>query len=277
MVSRKYQLFGSEAEFYLEAEEAMSEPIMEEAYTLALKLQKIFNIYDESSEISLLNKKRKIKASKELIEVLHAALEFCELSGGEYDISRGKQFLQRKKGEQIELLSCSYRDIEIKDNNVILLNEDVWVDLGSIAKGYITEKICDFFLEQGIDSGYIDARGDLRVFGEELAVGVQHPRKGELLLSIKVKDRGVATSGDYNQYYKNYDSSHILNQKEIISATVVADDLTWADACATILMVCAPAVREKIMKKAGFPALIVDKDLNIKQYNGFEKLVINEN
>ena len=276
MIGRKYTLFGSEAEFYVDAEEFIAEPLMKDAYALALRLQKIFNIYDESSEISMLNRNRQIKASPEMIEVLSTALKLCELSGGEYDISLGKQFLQRKNGQELTVRKCSYKDIQIDGDTIRLLHDDAWLDLGSIAKGYIGERICLFFQEQGIVSGYIDARGDLRIFGEPMYIDVQHPRNNGMLLSIKVKDKGVATSGDYNQYNKSYDSSHILNKKEIISATVISDDLMHADAYATILMVCDPDTRERIIIDAGYHALTIDKDLNIKYYNGFENIVINK-
>ena len=72
---RKYRLFGSEVEFFLDASEVVAEPIMDEAYVLALKLQKIFNIYDENSEISALNRNKKITASPELVEVLKKAMK----------------------------------------------------------------------------------------------------------------------------------------------------------------------------------------------------------
>jgi thiamine biosynthesis lipoprotein len=270
MVSGKYSLFGSEVEFYLDADELFSEPALNDAYAYALRLQKIFNIYDPNSELSRLNKERHIKASRELLEVMNKALKLCKLSDGEYDISLGKQFLQRKKGQQLTGVSCSYEDIEI------LHNADVLVDLGSIAKGYIAENVAKFFIEQGIESGYVDARGDIRIFGDELEVGVQHPRTDGIICTVRVKDKGVATSGDYKQYVEEYSRSHILNQKDIISATVVADSLMDADAYATIMMVCSHDVREHLIVDSGFPTMIIDKDLNVHYYNGFEGLIIHE-
>jgi thiamine biosynthesis lipoprotein len=280
MSVQKYKLFGSEVEFFLDTSETVAAPIMDEAYDLSLKLQKIFNIYDESSELSMLNRQRSMNVSPELLEVMSKALKLCEESKGEYDISLGRQFLQRKKGEEIQETNertYSYKDIDISGNKISILNEAVIIDLGSIAKGYIGEKIADFFLEQGIESGYVDARGDLRIFGEEREIGIKHPRMEGNMQTVKIKDKGIATSGDYMQYDKDYSNSHILNQKEIISATVVADNLTDADAYATILIVCNEDTRDKMIKKAGFPAIIIDKDLNKKYYNNFERFIINEN
>jgi FAD:protein FMN transferase len=278
MAIKSYKLFGSEAEFFLEADEMFSGPLMNEAYLLALRLQKIFNIYDDSGELSTLNRDRHITASPELLEVLTKSIRLCRLSNGEYDITLGKLFLQRKKKEKLEKTACmcSYNHIDIIGNQVKLLNKDVLIDLGSIAKGYIAERIARFFVEQGIESGFVNARGDVRVFGEERQVGIQHPRKDGLLYTISLKDKGIATSGDYKQYDKEYSNSHIINQKEIISASVVADNLTDADAYATILMVCSREVRERLINEIGFPAMIMDKGLNIKFFNGFEGLITHE-
>jgi thiamine biosynthesis lipoprotein len=272
-INRSYPLFGSIAEFFVDADVTLAEAILNDAYNLALRLQKIFNLYDEASEISLLNKNRKIKASDELLKVLKTALRLCELSDGEYDISLGKQFLQRKKSNPLTRINCTYKDIDIDGEKIILHHPDVWIDLGSIAKGYIAERVAEFLIEQGIESGYIDARGDLAVFGDEREVDIQHPRSEEIIHTIKIKDKGVATSGDYKQYVKDYSNSHILNQKDVISATVIADSLMEADAYATILMVCNPDVRELMINEAGFPAMIVDKHLNVIYYNGFERLI----
>lgn len=272
MVFLNYNLFGAYAGFFLDTDEIFASPIMEDAYKVALKLQKIFNIYDRSSEISLLNSQRKIKASPELFELMNKALIYCALSDGEYDISKGKQFLQRKIGGPTLPIHCSYKDIRLKNETITLVNDLVYVDLGSIAKGYITDKIAQFFLDQGIESGYVDARGDIRVFGQGIEIEIQHPRKEELIKSIKVRDKGIATSGDYRQYLGDFSKSHIINKKDVVSATVVADSLADADAMATMLMVCSPEKRDELMARAGFPSMIVDDNLCIRYYNDFERL-----
>ncbi len=276
MIIQKYALFGSEVEFCLDTEKVVAEPLMDDAYKLGLRLQKIFNLYDESSELSLLNKGRSINASDELLEVIRLGRRLSELSDGEYDISLGKKFLNRKRHEQLPAVSCSYKDIQISGNEIKLLHEDVLIDLGSVAKGYIAERLTEFFMDQGIESGYVDARGDIRIFGGYTDVGVKHPRAEGLFLKIRLNDSGVATSGDYKQYHDDYSKSHIINQKDIISATVVSDDLSNADAYATILMVCSKDVREKIINESKYPAMVIDKNLKVHYFNGFEEL-INEN
>ena len=275
----KKKLFGDEIEIILSGvEESVAKEIIDEVYLEALRLQKIFNFYDKDSELSRLNKGRKLKIGKELLEILIYSLKFCKLTNGKYDISIGKNILQRKNNEKITTLNCSYKDIKISGNEITLTKSDLLIDLGSVAKGYITDKLVDFLKQRGIENGFIDSRGDISVFGEEpMAIEIQHPRKEkEILCSIKLKNCGVATSGDYNQYYGDFKKSHILNQKDIISLTVIAPTLKEADIYATALFVLNKQERENLIKEnKNIKVFTIDESLNTKKYNNFEDLICN--
>ena len=125
------------------------------------------------------------------------------------------------------------------------------IDLGSIAKGYIGDKILDIMENHGLKKGLVNMREDMVIFGEiTLDVHIQHPRdKEKVIHSFKIKNSAVATSGDYAQYSKSFDESHILGKKDIISSTVVADNLMEADACATVLMLLDSKERKEFLRK----------------------------
>ncbi len=272
-ITVKKALFGSEIEFILkDIEEEIAKDFIEEAYQEGIRLQKIFNIYNKNSDLSLLNKERKRKMPEEFIYVLNEALKMCKETNGAYDISLGAQFLERKNGKEIPKLACSYKDIEIIGNVIELKNKEVIIDLGSIAKGYITDKMADFLQSKGISAGLIDSRGDIRIFGnDQIEIAIQHPRdKEKFIEKIKLSNKGVATSGDYKQFNENFDKSHIINKKEFISVTVVAESLTEADLFATALMVLPKNKAEELLKKnKKIRALSIDKDLKVVRYNDF--------
>jgi thiamine biosynthesis lipoprotein len=274
----KKSLFGAEISFVIyDSEEILARGIIEEAYEEGIRLQKIFNFFDKKSDLSLLNNKRKMKVPEEFIYVLKMTLGMCKETDGLYDISLGKQFLERKSGKEMIKVNCSYKDIEINGNVVELKNKDVLIDLGSIAKGYITDKMGDVLKKSGVISGLIDSRGDILVFGEEeREIAIQHPREREKSMGrIKVKDGGIATSGDYNQYNKSFDESHIINKKDYISVTVVAPTLTEADLYATVLMVTAKKEIKKLLdKNKKISALCIDKGLKTEIYNNFPRILI---
>jgi len=279
--SIKRKLFGGEVEIVVfNIEEPLAKDILESVYEEGLNLQKVFNFYDEDSELSKLNTERRLKVSSQLLEVINTALKFCELTHGEYDISLGKAIVQRKFGKKDLSVSCNYKDIIVKDDVITLAHEDVMVDLGSIAKGYIADKMADYMKSLGVMSGIIDARGDIVVFGEaEQQIDIQHPRiTDKKLKSIRLKNTCVATSGDYMQYAHDYEHSHILHKKDIISATVVAPSLMIADVYASVLFVSKERLKIMSLKimnmsdASGIKAMTVDNNMNIEYYNGFENL-----
>jgi thiamine biosynthesis lipoprotein len=273
----KKPLMAGEIEFHLHnVNPAIGSEILEETYIEALRMQKIFNFYDSLSELSVLNKKRTIIASKELLEVLRIALDFCKKTNGAYDISLGKAILERKSGKTVSKQSCSYKNIKIIENTIIFDNKDVLIDLGSIAKGYILDKLSEYLQNIGVKEGLINCRGDIRVFGnkKELIL-IQHPRdKDKIITSFKIKESGIATSGDYNQYFGSFNKSHILGKKDLISVTVIAPTLTEAEVFSTSLIVLEKSKREKLIRDyPKYRVFTVDEKLEEKSYNGFSELI----
>ena len=275
LTSFKKELFGKEIEIIIyDVDIEIARDIIEEAYKEALRLQKKFNFFDGESELSILNKKRKLKVSDELLKVIKRGLEFSKNTNGKYDIAIGKRILQRKTGLE-ETEESSYKDIEINGNDITLKREAM-IDLGSIAKGYITDRIADFLKSKGVENFIIDSRGDIIAYGNyEYLVEIQHPRKkNEKFYRIKIKNGAVATSGDYNQFYGNFEKSHIINSGEIISLTVVANTLEEADVYSTALFVADEEIREKMIKNnKGVKVLMIMKDLKSKAYNKFKDLI----
>ena len=85
----------------------------------------------------------------------------------------------------------------------------------------------------------------------------------------------MATSGDYNQFYKTYDKSHILRKKDLISATVVAPKLTEADVLASVIFLLEKNKREAFLKNnPQIKAMTIDENMNKLEYNGFSSIKI---
>lgn len=275
--SVRKNLFGKEITITLfDIDPVFAEMMAQKAYQEGLRLSKIFNFYDEKSELTLLNRKKDLKASKELSYLIKKAARISKLTKGEYDITLGNCIMRRKKGEKNITPTCSYEDIEIRGDNIILKKPEMMIDLGSVAKGYITDKMVDCLKKNGVKSGLIDSRGDIVVFGKHTQkIGIQHPRdKNKILGHVYLKNSSIATSGDYNQYNGNYDECHIINKKESISITVIAKKLADADLFATAMFVTNEEMRERLLNdKNNIKALSINKSLDLKYYNGFDKII----
>lgn len=277
---KSFPLLGGKVSLVIyDVDEIMLGGIFDDIFIEGLRLQKIFNFYDENSELSRLNALRKMAVSPELLEVMHRAFAYAEITEGKYDVSMGKNILRRKKGQELVKLGCSYKDIIIRGNVVELAHPDVLIDLGSIAKGYIADKMIEYMKILGLESGFIDARGEMRIYGHGIeTVTVQHPRRKEKYLhNILFENMSIATSGDYKQYCDSYDKCHIVGSRDVISVTVVADNLMDADAAATCLFVIGFENIAKFMSQnKSLKAFVIDKSLKEYFYNGFEKLLIKE-
>lgn len=255
----RFPLFGKEIVIgFDDVDEGRLAQYQEAIVAEALRLQKIFNFYDEESELSRLNRERSIFASPELLEVTRTALTYCELSGGKYDITQGAAFLERKKGVQPRLRRCTYKDVIVFGENITLADEEVMVDLGSIAKGYIADRLKAFLIAKGFDHFFIDARGDLLFYRYHSEIGIQDSRGKGVVHEFSLENGAVATSGDYLQYVDTYEESHLLGGREYSSVTVIHDSLMLADVLATVTSVSGKDVleQEAFAKEALF---ILDK------------------
>lgn len=267
-------LFGDEIKVILyEMEHEDARKIVDAMYMEALRLQKIFNFFDPESELSRLNQERTLTVSKELLYLLKKALSMSEVTEGRYDVSLGKAILARKKGMAAEKPRCSYRDIKVTGNAVSLTNREAMIDLGSIAKGYITDRLGEFLRSNRAAEFLLDSRGDILVSGQYSHIlGIQDPRGEKQVCSIKIKDQAVATSGDYMQYRGDFQNSHILNQEDAISVTVISKTLEEADLLATAVFVSKRPEAEKMMEMhPDSSAMVIRKNLRQEYYNDFRR------
>ncbi|MCF7866517.1 FAD:protein FMN transferase [Candidatus Woesearchaeota archaeon] len=233
-----FPMFGKEIVIGFEdVDDGILEFNKEDIVSEALRLQKVFNFYDGDSELSKLNKNRKIRASDDFLFVLNSALKYCELSDGKYDISKGFLFIARKNKVPISNIGCSYNDIVVKENLVTLVNDDVLVDLGSIAKGFIVDSLNKYISDLGFIDFFIDARGDMVFNNYYSEIGIQDSRSKGVVHEFVLESGSVATSGDYLQYFDSFENNHLLNNSFYSSVTVVHDSLMIADVLATVISV----------------------------------------
>jgi FAD:protein FMN transferase len=279
-ISRVMRVMGGRMDVVAyDIQEDKANPLFEGLHDEALRLQDIFNLYDKKSEISLLNRERTLEVSDELSEVILSSLRYSRETQGAYDITWGRKTMARKGIRPLPQVTCSYQDVKVEGNTVTISHHDALLDLGSIAKGYIVDRLVDWMLYNGVDAGLINARGDLRAFGEGLElIRIQHPRDMERTFKpFAVGNMGVATSGDYMQYWGSYENSHIIGGGDFSSVTVAAPLAADADALASCVFLLGRDGANEFMKAhPESKALCIDKTLAEHSYNGFKALELPE-
>jgi len=128
------------------------------------------------------------------------------------------------------------------------------LDLGGVAKGYVVDRALDVLRRGGCSAALVNAGGDLRAFGRKpggapFRIGIQDPDDQQAIRGVlQVRDRAVATSGDYERYFERDGLRwhHLLDPttgrpgRLSRSSTVVASSTMVADALATAVFVLGP-------------------------------------
>lgn len=227
------------------------------------RIDRLMNLYDEDSEVSRINRtagKSAVEVSADTLEVINQSLRFARLTDGALDITVAPLMelwgfrngtkrvpLDDELAEKLSLVH--YRDVLVdKDRSIVKLGSpDMQIDVSGIAKGYAVDRAIQILKDAGIRSALVNAGGDIYALGsppgkKSWRIGIRHPRRGADLLGVlELRDRAVATSGDYENFFevdgKRY--CHIMDTKTgrpvegIMSVTIVSDNTTEADALAT--------------------------------------------
>lgn len=170
------------------------------------------------------------------------------------------------------------------------------LDFNAIAQGYASDIIAERLNELGIKNYLIDSGGELRAKGVNQKgkiwkIGIDRPEENasgrELIAVFKLDNKSVATSGNYRKFYikDGVKYSHTISPIDgkpvnhtLLSATVITDTCSLADAYATALMVMGTEKAiEFIESNATIEAYLVYSDENGEfqtyQSSGLEGLI----
>ena len=262
----KLDCYGTNAEAALDACQAE-----------IVRLEALFSATLEGSDISRLN-----RASGEAVEVdadtaqlLRRAREMSILTGGAFHPAVGSLvdawgFLTDAPAVPAEaklqklLPLPSAQAIQI-DGTRITLDSAARLDLGGIAKGYCSERLCNIAREYGIESALFTLGGNVEAVGSRpdgspWRVGVRDPEDAEGIVGvIELVDRAAVTSGGYQRYFEQDGTRyhHILDPETgypansgLRSVTVIAESGTDADALSTAFFVLGMDAAVALMRSA---------------------------
>lgn len=145
--------------------------------------------------------------------------------------------------------SPTMEQLFLEGANVSSSNHKLQLDVSGFAKGYAVDRVIDRLKLAEVPAALINAGGDLRAYGQSAdawRIAVRNPVSGDVLAGISINgDEAIFTSGNYIRY-KEHDGmrySHILDPStgypvdRIVSATVIANEGSIADAAATALII----------------------------------------
>lgn len=270
------QIFGTTYHVTYSAREDLSRDIVEAMNAVDRSL----STFNPKSTISLINTNRSRATDTLFREVFRLARHVSTATDGAFDITVaplvnawGFGFKNRDNvtPQQIDSLLqlVGYNKVRLRGNLIEKDRAATMLDCSGIAKGYGSDCVARALERKGVKDYMIEIGGEIRARGRNSegkiwTVGIVEPQdskeelNNELHAVIRLTDSGLATSGNYrNFYYKGGRKyAHTIDphtgrpvQHSILSSTVTAPTCAEADAFATAFMVMGLDKARTVLKQ----------------------------
>ncbi len=249
--------------------------------SLLIVVNQSINNYNPTSEVSLFNKSTTGFQFKlpYLLPPIKIAQQVFSDSQGAFDPTVmplvnlwgfGYKKIQRPDSSMIDSIRniIGFEKIRFNQDSVWKLDARSQLDLGGIGQGYGADVITDFLKSKGIKNMLVELGGEGMACGINLQsgkpweLGILDPNSTEENQSFKayvsLTDKSFTTSGNYFNYRKvdGKKYSHTIDpqtgypaMREILSASVFAENCTTADAWGTAIMVMGHEKAIELIKK----------------------------
>lgn len=225
--------------------------------------------FNDTATITRINRNEDIVPDTFFTNVFRRSMEISRETDGAFDITvaplANAWGFGFKKGNfpdsaMIDSLleMTGYEKVKLSDEGKVMKTDPrIMLSCSAVAKGYAVDVIAQLLKKKGIRNFMVDIGGEVVVHGQNpqngpWRIGLNKPIDDSLAVNqelqavLQVTDLGMATSGNYRNYYykdgKKY--AHTIDprtgypvQHNILSSTVVAKDCATADAYATSFMV----------------------------------------
>ena len=225
-VRRTVPLMGTIAEIQaVHRDEHTAEDAIDAALAELQDVERTMSRFRADSDIGRANRgaaREAVPVSAATAFVVREALGWAERSDGRFDPALGSvselwDVLNRHEPPPAERVTRLERrgfwrrvDVGTLGGRPVLRYEDneVQLDLGAIAKGYAIDRAAAALRARGMEHAIVTVGGDLYAIGGSpdggpWQVGIRDPHDLTALAgTLEVRDRAVATSGDYERFFR---------------------------------------------------------------------------
>lgn len=239
-----------------------------------------FSVYEPNSLISGINRNELTEVSDEFKRVFELSSRVWKESNGYFDITvmplvdawgfgpGPKTDIESSVIDSL-LKFVGMEKVRLVNNRIVKDHPGVRMDMNAIAKGYSVDVVSGYFDSKGMKNYMVEIGGEIRTrgvnpSGQIWRIGIDRPYFGnmfpgqQLQAILQLKNHGLATSGNYRNYYEEngVKYAHSINpgtgypvRHNLLSATVIARDCITADAWATAFMVMGLEKSIEILEK----------------------------
>lgn len=236
------------------------------------------------------------------IDLIEAALGYSEASDGLFDITIGavselwdfhEGVVPSDEALAAALPHVGWRGVEVDRaaSTVRLADPDARIDLGGIAKGYVTDAVIDYLTTAGVTSAYVNLGGNVAVLGPKSdgtpwGIGVRDPFGGDAERSVALvhaEGGSVVTSGLYERQFERDGVRywHILDPRtgrpvpsDIVSASLYTERSIDGDGYTKPLFMLGKDAALAFLEERGIDGLLISEEggLHTTAGSAFEQM-----
>lgn len=257
-------VFGTTFHITYQSAQAMDDSIAR----VLLAVDESLSAFNPRSTLSRINQNRTTQTDTLLREVFILSREVSRATGGDFDVTVaplvnlwgfGFKHSSRATPERIDSIRrfVGWEKVNLIGGRIVKQDPRTLLDLSAVAKGYGSDCVARLLRRHGVKNFLVEIGGEVVAQGNNAEqkpwrIGIDRPVEDStatheaLQTVLEVRNRALATSGNYRRYYykegRRY--AHTIDphtglpvQHELLSATVLAPTCARADAFATAFMV----------------------------------------
>ncbi|QEM08223.1 FAD:protein FMN transferase [Mucilaginibacter rubeus] len=257
------------------------------------RIEKLLTTFSDDSQTNQINAAAGIKPVKidhEVFQLIQRSLRISELTQGAFDITYGSidkslwnfdvnmKSLPNAETARNAVRLINYKNVIMDSDHmtVMLKEKGMRIGFGGIGKGYAADRAKAILQQNGVNSGIVNAAGDLITWGTQpngkpWTIAIADPNKQMTPFStLNISDMAIATSGNYEKYAvingKKY--SHTIDPKTglpvtgIKSVSIICPSAEFADAMATPVTVMGISVGLDLVNQLQQLACVIIDDNN---------------
>lgn len=282
---------GADAELRLyHNNRAVAENLIQQALAEVNRLENIFSVYRENSQVSRLNRSGSLNApSADLLAVLSQAQSIHSLTNGAFDPTvqvlwqhYANHFQRNPKSKTIPNLQAALKRVGlhnmlISPQKIAFKQKGMAITLNGIAQGYITDRVTHILQREGLNHALVDM-GEIRHLDtlKQYAdvAKIRNPHGNGVLpnQNIPLQNQALATSGGYGTTFDTEGKfTHLFDPRtgnstpRYQSVSVLADSAAVADALSTAFAVSNEHIIKTAAQKSAAKAWLVMLDGAVKK------------
>jgi thiamine biosynthesis lipoprotein len=257
------------------------------------RIEKLLTTFRDDSQTNQVNAAagiKPVKVDQEVFQLIQRSLKISELTQGAFDITYGSidkslwNFDVNMKSlpdaetahKTVSLINYKNVIMDPERMTVMLKEKGMRIGFGGIGKGYAADRAKGILQQNGVNSGIVNAAGDLITWGTQpngkpWTIAIADPNKQLTPFStLNISNMAIATSGNYEKYAvingKKY--SHTIDPKTglpvsgIRSVSIICPSAEFADAMATPVTVMGITVGLDLVNQLQQLACVIIDDNN---------------